>query len=872
MPRGKTFKRIYVHIPMKMMQGAAIALAICGILAQPSYAQPFFIDATADMGTVSKQLFSSRGISSGDFNNDGRPDLFFSSNNANRSLLLENAGYGRFIYAMSRIVADLSLGAKGGGPIWGDYDNDGDLDLFVPIGQYREAQKNKNVLLRNDRGVFANVADEAGLIDVQSTDNAIWLDYDRDSFLDLYIGNLGSAEFRNLLYRNRGDGTFEDVTARAGLNIQFHPTNGGSNGGMIAADFNNDGWPDLYVAVFRSENRLFINDQQGGFIESNNSDIRDEGEAFGAATGDIDNDGDLDLLFAAGGGTGSKFRSGILLNLGNGEFLDVTEGIGLEALTSSNLFSGVNLADIDNDGDLDIAAGWSPSLFFLNQGDGTFIDHSLGSGLKSRSLFTILFGDFDLDGFLDILGGGGGDNIPVLYHNLGNANHWLRVELAGDQSNRNGIGARILATSGTLRQTREILGGLGYYQDEMVAHFGLGQRTFVDELEIRWPSGQVDVLTDIPVDQHIRVIEGRGIYQPVHLSHLTTTASDTLIVGRETTLRIQATPAKFDPTTTITRVEADLSAFGGPSAFALSATDADIFVGEFVFTPTKSGFGNISATIDQQTSLGPRWVQLSQKVGVLPAMNLPVFAEQVAPGWTTIRAENVEVAPFEGRTAASLPDLINLIYRSELPVPTLGYRSLHFAFHPGDAIEAITNRLSIAINNNSITILPKVNKDIGVSLDKRIWQEVEIPLTRWNISQEETIDEIRFIGRMKGSTRLADIRLVTHDAPRPTAIAEEQSNTQLPSFTLQQNHPNPFNSSTTIRFALPQTEEVELSIFNLAGQKVATLVQEPRQMGEYSIRWDGRDDAGQRLASGIYLYRLRTSGHLVETRKLILLQ
>ncbi|MBT7912529.1 VCBS repeat-containing protein [Candidatus Bathyarchaeota archaeon] len=320
------------------------------LLAGVGVAQPFFMDATKEMGAG---LFSSRGLASGDYNNDSLPDLFFSHNNAAQIKLLRNTGRDRFVDDSSIIQSEIPSKRMGGGPVWGDYDNDGDLDLFVSIGAWEDHQRNGNMLLRNDRGVFVDVAVASGLTDVQSTDNAVWMDYDRDGLLDLYTGNLGNSTSRNLLYHNKGDGSFVDVTEQAGLNIPFNPETGGSNGGIVAGDFNDDGWPDLYIAVFGwagapAPNRLFLNNGQGGFIDATTSDIAHEGEAFGVATGDIDNDGDLDLFFASGGSTKSVERSGALLNLGNAQFIDVTASLGLVRLMADNLIGGINIADIDN--------------------------------------------------------------------------------------------------------------------------------------------------------------------------------------------------------------------------------------------------------------------------------------------------------------------------------------------------------------------------------------------------------------------------------------------------------------------------------------------------------------------------------------------
>jgi hypothetical protein len=270
---------------------------------------------------------------------------------------------------------------------------------------------------------------------------------------------------RNKLYHNSGDGTFEDVTEQVGLSIQFHPLSGGSNGGFVASDFNNDGWPDLYVGVFDAPNHLFLNDGQGRFQDLSTDDIADPGQAHNVMSGDIDNDGDLDIFQTAGGG-GNVYRSIALLNLGDGQFLDVLEGIGLSSLASVNL-TGAGLADIDNDGDLDLLTV-KPHFLFLNNGDGTFIDQTPQSGIEKKMSIAGSFGDYDADGFLDFVAAA---TFHTLYRNNGNANHWLRIDLVGVESNRSGIGARLVASAGDLQQIREISGGSGYEQDERIAQF-----------------------------------------------------------------------------------------------------------------------------------------------------------------------------------------------------------------------------------------------------------------------------------------------------------------------------------------------------------------------------------------------------------------
>jgi len=851
------------------------------VLAGPGETQTFF---TKD--ALNDSPFWMRGIGWGDYDNDGWPDLLFSENaNKGRIKLLKNAGNGPFIDQTVVIQADILPGRKGGGVIFGDYDNDGDLDLYVSVG-FGEKQGVINMLLRNDRGIFKDVTVEAGLTDVQPTDNAIWLDYDRDGNIDLYTGDQGGPEIRNNLYRNTGDGTFTDVTVEAGLDVQLHPQGGGSNGGMAAGDFNDDGWPDLYMGVYDAPNRLFLNNGQGGFQDATTSEIADEGEAFGVAVGDIDHNGTLDIFQAAGGGIEGVFRSLMLLNRGEGVFLDVLEGVGLSALGASQTL-GSGLADIDNDGDLDLLVAY-PHCLFVNNGDGTFTDRTAQSGIEDVAL-TVSLGDYDLDGFLDVWFGTDADyfnpSLGRLYRNQGNENHYLRVELAGVESNRNGIGARLMATAGDVQQMREIFGGRGYEQDEMVAHFGLGERTQVDQLKIRWPSGQVDVLTDIPVDQKIRIFEGREGYHVVHPTVWISAPPGTLVVGSRVELKTVVQPALFEEGAEITRVRADLSRFGSSDAVPLT----DVGDGTYILEPASlsiedpNGFRTISVMIDQHTSLGPYWINLSKTIAVFPDRDLRILDEGLAGSWQiegSVSVESMDLAQknlvYQGDVAGifqvkpeSRTKGWSVLFQPDSPVGTLGFTAVRFAFHPGDVRGAFVDVLNFTVGDQ-----PRVQLALGghVDLEVKDWQVVEVPLA--DFALDYSIESIRFSGNLSGTFYLDDIRLVAvPPPPSATAVTEDHTATLPQSITLSQNYPNPFNSDTVIRFALPTSADVDLSIFNLAGQQVATLVEESREAGTYTIRWDGRDDDGRELASGVYLFRLRTSdGKQVETRKLVLVR
>ena len=369
------------------------------------------------------------------------------------------------------------------------------------------------------------------------------------------------------------------MTAEVGLEVSVTDADRGYPF-SAAPDVNDDGWPDIFLGL-KGPNYLYLNDRQGGFRDATTSEIGDSGINRGIAVGDIDNDGDLDLFQAAAEGLvlDVPFRSQMLLNLGEAGFLDVTGSVGLGPIAEVPITSAA-LADVDNDGDLDLITG-RPTFLFLNNGEGTFTEASDRSGFNHVSGNGLVVGDYNRDGCLDLIFGYGptlfDNTFGPIYHNAGNSNNYLRVELVGSESNRAGIGARIIAKSGTLRQTRELLGGQGLVQHEPVAHFGLGARTKVDTLWVRWPSGHVDVLVDIPADQQVRIFEGTAGYHTAEPTNWEHTMPVSVVPGEALELAAVVSPAIFSPSGRVERVNADLSAWGGPVA-TLVASGSDSYV------------------------------------------------------------------------------------------------------------------------------------------------------------------------------------------------------------------------------------------------------------------------------------------------------
>lgn len=513
------------------------------------------------------------GVALFDYDNDGWLDLFFVNGTTIEgtekatSYLFRNNRDGTFT-DVSRKAGIVHTG-WGQGCCVGDYDNDGFEDLFVSYW-------GKNVLYHNNGdGTFSNVAEKAGVAgeDGRWGAGCCFLDYDRDGHLDLFVANYvrfdpdkvlrpgqsplcryngipvpcgpqGFGGGSNVLYRNRGDGTFEDVSEKSGVAIprsaqpviftdqNWRPT--GSYGmGAVVADFDNDGWPDIYVAGDSAPSLLYRNNHDGTFREVGveaGCAFDENGVAMsgmGVGAGDYNGDGWLDIVRT----NFSDQITTLYRNNGNGTFQDASLAAGL-GMNRKYLGFGAGFVDLDNDGWKDIflvnghvypqIAGRNlhvtykqPKLVYRNLRNGRFEDVSRrsGPGIAAEHVSRgCAFGDFDNDGDIDVVVNNLDGPPTLLRNDGGNRNHWLLVKCVGTRSNRSAIGARVRLTCGGRVQVDEVMSGSSYYsQNDLRLHFGLGSASTVDRLEVRWPSGLEESVTHIAANQLVVVLEGRGI-------------------------------------------------------------------------------------------------------------------------------------------------------------------------------------------------------------------------------------------------------------------------------------------------------------------------------------------------------------------------
>ena len=537
-----------------------------------------FLNVARESGLNAKTIFGGEhknkyllettgcGVAFYDYDNDGWLDIFlvngtrlegFPAGSEPTSHLFRNNRDGTFTDVTTK--AGVAHSGWGQGVCVGDYDNDGWDDLFVTyFGQ--------NVMYHNNGdGTFTDVSQKAGVAGkgTRWSTGCAFVDYDRDGKLDLFVANYialdlatapvpesgpclyksvmvacgppGMENGKNILYHNNGDGTFSDVSEAAGI----LGANGTYGLGVLTADLDNDGWPDIYVANDSTASALYQNKKNGKFqdiaVEAGCA-LSPDGKpqaGMGISAADYDLDGNLDLIktnFA--GDTPSLYH-----NQGGANFEDATFTAGLGAHTQY-LGWGCGFFDMDNDGWADILicnghvypeveqlkteAGYAQrKLLYQNLHNGHFADVSLqaGPGISEPSPSRgAAFGDFDNDGDIDVVINTVNDYPQLLRCDSKLNNNWIKVRTIGTKSNRSGIGARLKCVTHLPGDTKphqqidEVRSGGGYLsQNDLRVHFGVGKATKVDLLEVRWPSGQVDTVKDVAVNQVVFVKEGEGI-------------------------------------------------------------------------------------------------------------------------------------------------------------------------------------------------------------------------------------------------------------------------------------------------------------------------------------------------------------------------
>ncbi len=549
---------------------AALVMLTLG-WAAPQPAGPQFVDITTEAGITFKHgsgspekdyIFEAKGggLAVLDYDNDGYLDLYFINGSTvedlAKGIIHSNALYhanGDGTYADVTAKAGVQGRGWGMGCAVGDYDNDGNPDIYV-LGL------TQNILYRNNGdGTFSDVTKQAGLRDGRWSTSAAFLDYDRDGDLDVYVSHYSIPDTRLLpkrgenrychyrgvpvmcgprglpgvadsFYRNNGDGTFTDISEDAGLamDAKYYGL------GVATGDYDNDGWTDIYVANDSCPSFLYHNEGNGRFKEVGFlagavlSDDGTEQAGMGVDFGDYDNDGWLDI-------TKSNFSydyNNLCHNERNGTFIERSMTAGIAQVTMPFVCWANKFIDYDNDGwrDIFVATGhvyphllvnpvggekyYQRKLLFRNLQNGRFseLGKESGSGLQiEKACRGAAFGDLDNDGDIDVITANLDDVPTVLRNDGGNAKHWLIVRLKGVRSNRFGLGARVKVNAGGLVQIGEATTASSIFvANDPRVHFGVGEAREAD-IEVSWPGDKVQAFRSVPTDRIITIDQDRGL-------------------------------------------------------------------------------------------------------------------------------------------------------------------------------------------------------------------------------------------------------------------------------------------------------------------------------------------------------------------------
>jgi hypothetical protein len=871
------------------------------------YSQIHFQDVGVSAGVETG--YNSHGSGFFDYNNDGYADLFIVHNvsvipeDEREHGFFENQGNGTFTYVTDQAgVGGYYTSAQGLAA--GDYNNDGNIDICIGMGR-----NYKTLLYRNNGNeTFSNVSTQAG-VNVYNRGRCLsFVDYNNDGWVDLFV----PGDPYLFLYKNNKNGTFSGVTNESGL--EFVRSSDDIYGHAFG-DVDNDGDMDLFIPSLVDLSRFFINNGDGTFTDATvASGLPTDSLYYGAVFLDYNNDGYYDLFTRRKEDWPELFR-----NNQDGTFTDVSIGAGIYLDTDFPGFGGgLGTADFDNDGYVDILVltkkGYQNRLFH-NNGNGTFTNIGSSAGVTHyKEYWSAPIADYDHDGYLDIYFCR--NNIfeqlfkASLYRNDGGENNWLHINLEGNQSNRLGIGARLVAyTNGNL-QMRQVMGGEGYKVDDFTVEFGLGSRDVVDSLVIYWPSGIVQNEVWIPANQIIDVTEQEGThyYQlfsvsgmvrylygdspvpevPMVMSGAEAGRCTTAVSGLYTFYNLSGGGS-------ITVIP-DIQEGEGMASGTISAYDASLTARNAVGLETLTVEQQGSADVNQNGEVDMFDAALTARYAVGFANISGAYAGtwkfEPASHTHAVLSENIEDDDFtasilgdvDGNWGASVPP-----EKRSLPgfVPT-GYlrvvpgQEVVMPVVIDDGLEILSADIWVRYDPEKVdfvSISPSQAAE-GFQLVHRNSQDGELKIAMYGMQPLKSSGPLMILKfrvslidgeeteivwdriQINGKEMNREILCLFADQPEEVAPGL---------FGLEGNYPNPFNPGTAIRYRVGESGQVSLIIYDTMGRSIRNLVHRYMEKGSYQVDWSGDDDTGKEVPSGIYICKL-VSGNQIDSIKLMKLK
>ena len=723
-----------------------------------------------------------------DYNNDGDLDLYVTKN-----LLFKGDGTGGFELINTSIGTN--LGGQSNGPTWGDYDNDGDLDCFVAGKPSRLYRNDGNDIftpyLKGDIGIDADTRGWA----------ASWADVNNDGYIDLFVthpaGFVGAGPTPCHFYINNTDGTFtENFDNEFSQDLAAY---------TIATwyDYDFDGDVDLFIGcgpvngtpeTDRLYKNMFTETGTASFERIDTSliatDLQD-GQVWNFI--DYDNDGDLDACLTNYGAANDRFYRN-----DNGTYVSLNNDLTISGQHLSNAWG-----DFDNDGDLDVVVTYESGNLYFRNDSGTLVSDTTAFTLSGATRASAI-GDYDNDGKLDIFFSGTGDAAGLFRNITQNENKWVKLNLTGTASNHSALGAKVkLKTTindNQVWQYREVNAQNGFNsENSLIVHFGLGDATAIDSVIIIWPSGTTDILTNLSVNQLYNVTE------TIPSQFLRTDFSANKLEGLGTPFTVQFTDISVvDPNNPATSWQWDFDNDG--------TVDATSQNPEWTYNST----GTYTVKLTTQTGSSSDTKIKTDFIDVMRIPGYPTITfEDPAFTDTTVVAGARKTFIVSAEDTSGYELTYKWIQNGTEKSSDSSYRYAALGFIPTPAPRTDTLIVEISNGYNSIS-------------------------RTWYINVTTATD------------------------------AKEISNNIPKQYALEQNYPNPFNPTTKIRFAILKSGLVQLKIFDILGKEIAILLDEYKSAGTYEVDFNS-DASHSFLPSGLYFYSLK-AGKFSETKKMILLK
>jgi hypothetical protein len=894
-------------------------LVCCAVLVQSSFAQSFY-----DVGSYTGTQVECNTHGSGffDYNNDGWDDIYVVHNTSEshyvdlNNTLLKNTGNGWFtnVTVEAGVLGGVRWSAQGLAAA--DYDNDGDIDMAIAMGMFNRLMIYKN----SGDGTFK----EAPLFRWEELTYAArclaFVDYNNDGFTDiLMLRNSSSSSSENpmfLLYRNDREGGFYNATKDADL-WKYIPS-GEDIYGFAIADVNCDGFPDFYVPRLNANSLLLVNNGNGKFSELTlDYHLPRDLHCNGAVFLDYNNDGWWDLFIQRV----STYKSQLFRNNKNGTFTDVSSdaGVNIDMGGQDNVFgSRLVAADFDNDGNTDILSAnefGSRQYYLRNNGNGTFSDASYASAIREgqyRYYWSTPVGDYNHDGYLDIYMARcpGIPTYASLYKNNGGNCKWLKLNLEGAcrstpwmGSNRSGVGARVVAFIGNdIKMTRQVHGGDSYKVNSFTVHFGLKWANSVDSVKIFWPSGIVQTAVGIPANSVMSFAEkdtvqffgdlyiggtARHVRSGARISQMVAamTGSVTKTLLTDVNGYYQFKPLNYGiPSLTVTPSKPRGEDVGGG---VMTSYDAALVLQYLTGLDTLSVRQRTAADVDQSGAVDAADAALIARFVV----GIKSDARSKAGTWVFTPTNHAYTNLLRGYKYEDFRGTVIGDVSENWGNPDGSGKAVASAFCP--------NRIPLARGTETFEIPVSVeahsglvSADAWIRFDASCLEFLDASASgitggfdlAWNAEAADFIKVALYGARpVTEAGPVLNLRFrVKNSSFRQTAVqwekiafneqefripetfvgsAERESSAPI-KFGLSGNYPNPFNPGTRVQYASESDGEIRLAVFDMQGRKVRELVRGWRSPGEYKAEWDGKDDRGLDVPTGLYFCRLEGGGRV----------